>query len=127
MAYPSWPSGLPSPFAAGDPQREGGENEVLTTPMESGPPKVRRRFTSPVLGSKVKVAFRLTYAQRTTFWGFVDGTLSLVTPFLWRDFATGADRAYRFSGRPTERHAGGGDVVNGGGWWDVDAELTVVW
>lgn len=98
MANPSWPSTLPGPTSQNltitplvDP--------VITTSMEAGAPKRRRRFTA--VPNAVTLMLVLTADQCTTLDTFVATTLQDVLPFDWKDFRTGAAATYVFQKRPS--------------------------
>jgi hypothetical protein len=63
--------------------------------METGPAKMRRRFTA-VPETVTLPPMELTSAQLATLKTFKKTTLSDVGPFDWIDFRTGTAATYRF-------------------------------
>lgn len=121
MAYPSWPAGLPSPFAAGEPTYKPNDN-MIRTQTESGPVKVRRRFTGK--SEVLALLFVFTRAQRVIFNAFYETTLKEVLPFTWKDLRTGATANYRFIGPPSDRYvAGDGETPGAENWQQVEVVL----
>ena len=55
MATVQWPAELPN---CADTWRERDRETLIRTPMETGPPKVRRRFTSPIREFDVGMVMR---------------------------------------------------------------------
>jgi hypothetical protein len=69
---PAWPGTLPQkPLQSGF--NESLKNLVITTQMDSGPAKVRRRFTAGV--KKYSVSFLMTSDQLSTFEIFYNDTI----------------------------------------------------
>lgn len=98
MANPTWPAGLPAPL------NESGQfaplvENVISTQMETGAPKRRRRFTS--VPETYSGTLLLTGAQTELLRSFVATTLQDVLPFDWKDFREGSSTSYVFQGRPT--------------------------
>lgn len=79
---PTWPADLPrSPLR--DSLRFTGPNRLIATPMDSGPPKVRRKFTRA--HRPMQCTFEMSEDQKLTFQAFVgtdlaDGALSFTMP-----------------------------------------------
>lgn len=86
-----WDSDLPQAFEAGSYQFEHGSG-IVRTEMDSGPPKVRRRFTAIYhRHSGSMVMLKTTYTSDfLTFFGttLYDGTLSFNFPNPMDDGAT---------------------------------------
>ena len=115
MANPVWPSTLPAPLNDSGQYLPLVEN-VITTQMESGAPKRRRRFTA--VPEAYTGTLLLSGAQCATLSAFVETTLKDVLPFDWIDFRTGAATSYVFQKRPSfERVAGSA------GYWRVSIDL----
>lgn len=90
----TWPTSLPQ-----TPLQEGFSEELprvtITTPMDAGPAKVRRRFTAGV--TKYTMEFDLTTAQRATFITFFETTtLGGSIKFDFPDPVTGSVTDFRF-------------------------------
>lgn len=94
MANPTWPASLPAPLADSS-ASFGAPNNVIETAMETGAPKVRRRFTAVEL--PFTCTLKLSQAQVATLEAFYYTTLAQVLPFDWVDFRTGAACTYRFT------------------------------
>lgn len=122
MPMPTWPSGLPSPYADENsaPAYAAMDNVIRSSP-DVGPGKVRRRFT----GKYERLGFTmvLTPTQRAIFIAFYEGTLKTVASFTWIDLRTGLPQNYRFSAPLKEAWVAGD---SGAGWWRVAIELETV-
>lgn len=94
MANPTWPATLPPPKADSS-ASFGAPNNVIETGMETGAPKVRRRFTAVEI--PFTCALKLSQAQVAVLEAFYYTTLKQVLPFDWTDFRTGVTCAYRFT------------------------------
>ena len=84
MAVPSWPVGLPQNV-----RRDYNETSgvlLLSTPMDKGPAKLRRRGVKPTL---LKVGFYMTAEQIETLETFIKTTLSGVQRFTFPHPRTG--------------------------------------
>lgn len=92
MANPIWPSSLPPPLADSS-ASYGAPNNVIETGMETGAPKVRRRFTAVEI--PFTCSLKLSQAQVATLESFYYTTLAQVLPFDWTDFRTGVACTYR--------------------------------
>jgi hypothetical protein len=78
---PAWPVSLPQYFDAGS-WNEEPPDLLLETPMDAGPPKVRRRFTAGV--RPINGAMTLDVTQLATFEMFYETTLlGGAVPFDW--------------------------------------------
>lgn len=101
MANAVWPAGLPqAPLVAQ--LVESFPDEVIRTPMEVGPAKVRRRLAAGV--TPVQVELALSRSQAATFRAFFrDACESGALPFEWKDHRTGDTVIYRFVGVPDVR------------------------
>lgn len=79
---PTWPASLPqSPLR--DSLEFTGPNRLIATPMDSGPPKVRRKFTRA--HRPMTCTFEMSEDQKVDFQTFVgielaDGALSFLMP-----------------------------------------------
>lgn len=108
MTNAVWPVSLPQrPLAQGFSER--APETVIRTPMEAGPPKVRRRFTAGVRQFGLQV--RLTPDQVDTLDGFFETTLQGgALPFDWTQPRTGAAVTYRFAEPPSYAPMPGGQL-----------------
>jgi hypothetical protein len=80
----TWPSSLPAPLF-GSFSEDSGMN-VLQTPMDAGPAKIRKRSNR---ASKMQMSFSLTDSQVTTLETFVQTTISGVARFAFTHPRTG--------------------------------------
>ena len=118
MSNPTWPAGLPAPL------NESGQfapllDNVITSQVETGAPKRRRRFTA--VPETYAGTLMLTGAQAGLLSEFVATTLRDVQPFDWIDWRSGAAATYVFRKRPTYSRVQGGKDV-----WKASIELTKV-
>lgn len=118
MANPTWPATLPTPLADSGQYAPLIEN-VITTNMETGAPKRRRRFTA--VPETYTGSILVDGTQATALDTFVVVTLQDVLPFDWKDFRTGAAASYVFQKRPTYARVAGSH-----GLWRVSLELMMV-
>lgn len=89
---PSWPGTLPSQFLG---LTDSGDDTLVRTAMDAGPPTVRRRYTS--YSRSVKVPIVLTGTQRQTFDTFYWTTLKHGSlSFDWEDPVTDSTVTFRF-------------------------------
>lgn len=119
MANPTWPATLPAPRADGGAKYAPLAPNVVSTSVETGAPKRRRRFSyvpETFAGTLV-----LTGAQCATLSEFVATTLKDVNPFDWKDFRSGAACSYVFTARPQFTQ-----VAESGGLWTATLELLKV-
>lgn len=93
----TWPASLPIPTDQGVTFAPLVEN-VITTGMETGAPKRRRRFTN--VPKTVTFQLVLEPDEIATLDTFVQDTLGDVLPFDWRDFVHGGSATYVFQKRP---------------------------
>ena len=116
MANPEWPASLPIPLLEG--VTYTAQQNVISTQMDAGPAKLRRRFTA--VPEDVTFSLFLTQAQAQTLSDFVAITLKDVLPFDWREFRkpdTDTLVTYRFKSRPRFTPMGSGLT------WRADIEL----
>ena len=101
---PAWPASLPQhPLIAG--YQETSPDLVVRSPMDTGPAKVRRRATAGV--TQLRMAFRLTTAQLTTFRIFLQADLQdRALSFSWTNPVTGAAGWFRIVDPPQYEPAG---------------------
>lgn len=99
MANAVWPASLPqNPLLAGF--TESPPNLTIRTPMEAGPPKLRRRATAGVRPLPLQVA--LTKAQVATLDAFYLTTLAGGSlPFDWTHPRTAAAATFAFTAPPS--------------------------
>lgn len=93
----AWPATLPQAFFVG--VSETKNNNLLRTKMDSGPDKVRRRFTA--VGKKVVTPIILTGTEKQIFDTFFettikDGSLS----FAWKDPTDDSTKNFRITKPP---------------------------
>jgi hypothetical protein len=100
-----WPATLPQRVLLGD-FTESAEPNVIRTEMETGPAKLRRRYTAEV--KVFQASLVLTTAQVALLDTFYDVTVGAVDPFDWVHHRTLAAVEYRFRGRPEYRPLGAG-------------------
>ena len=111
---PTWPASLPQ-VPESSSYEETAPNELLRTQMDSGPAKVRRRFTSGV--RDYGMTFRMTKAQVATLDTFYITTLSGgVVKYDWTNPRTGATDTFRFKSPPKYQH-------RTGDFWRVAIEI----
>ncbi|MEW6263386.1 MAG: hypothetical protein AB1641_09930 [Thermodesulfobacteriota bacterium] len=95
----TWPATLPQELEVRG-FKEEFPNALLRTPMDSGPPKQRQRFTAaptPITGQQT-----LTTAQRATLYTFFVDTLGHgADVFDWVHPVTGAACEFRFKAPPS--------------------------
>lgn len=118
MANATWPSSLPVPTDESLSYVPLVE-PVITTQMETGAPKRRRRFTA--VPEAFTCTLVLTKAQLATLNTFVCTTLQDVLPFDWKDFRDGSAATYVFQKRPGQNLAAAGANL-----WKVPLELMKV-
>lgn len=118
MANPVWPVALPTPLQAQAGYAPLADNTVSTS-METGAPKYRRRFTA--MPETFAGAVRLTSAQCATLHAFVETTLKDVLPFDWIDFRSGVAATYVFRKRPS--YTALADTPD---YWDATLDLLKV-
>lgn len=116
MSNPTWPASLPVPINENLAYAPLVDN-VLTTQMETGAPKYRRRFTA--VPQSFTCTLILTAAQMTTLDTFVAITLLDVLPFDWKDFRGGGTATYTFQKRPTYALA-----ASGANLWKAQLDLV---
>lgn len=114
----SWPSSLPqAPLVQG--YSETFADNLLRTPMDKGPVKVRRRTTRGV--KTFAITFRLTAAQAATFTTFFEDTLSDgALSFTFTQPRTGTTLTVRFVSVPSLR------AERRGQFYILDATLEVL-
>jgi hypothetical protein len=118
MSNPAWPSTLPDPNA-GSAQFSPSFDPLLSTPMEGGPAKRRRRATW--VPEKFSCSLRLSAAQVATLKAFVETTLQVANPFDWVDYRTGTTTTYAFVTTPSYA-----DIASAPGYWVATMELIQV-
>ena len=118
MANATWPASLPVPTDESLNYAPLVE-PVITTQMETGAPKRRRRFTA--VPETFNCTLILTREQIAILQTFVITTLKDVLPFDWKDFRSGTPATYVFQKRP-----GYNLVAVGANLWKVPLELMKV-
>jgi phage-related protein len=114
---PTWPSSLPDkPLQQGYEEAPGDGRQ--RTQMDTGPAKVRRRFTATV--DEFTARFHLTSTEVDTLDSFWENDLDGGTlRFDWTHPRTGLALQFRFVNRPKRR-------VVGGTLYEVTARLEVL-
>lgn len=101
----NWPSTLPQELIE-DNFEETMQNLIISTDMEVGPPKTRRRLTAnstPVKGSII-----VTKAQRAIFFTFFHSTIAGgAIKFTWEHPITGTTVKMKIIGQPKITPLGG--------------------
>lgn len=115
MSTPTWPAGLPVPRRSGHDEQLG--TNTIRSQMDTGPAKVRRRFTKRI--DSFTADFAMTSTQLETLLYFfsttcADGSLS----FAWEHPRTGAAATCRFIAPP--------DFKPYGMRWIVSVRLEVL-
>jgi hypothetical protein len=99
MSVPSWPATLPQDLFQ-DGYSEALPNNLLRSPMDVGPAKVRRRMTSAT--KLLQGMQRMTPAELAEFIAFYEGSLlSGVLRFAWKRPLGGAAVEMRFTEPPS--------------------------
>jgi len=107
MSNPVWPASLPQQFEAEGYSENFADNQ-LRTRMDSGPEKVRRKYTAEA--RQITGQMFMTLAQVATLDTFYTITLVAGTlPFDWVHPRTAAATAFRYVGPPTVNAVGGGE------------------
>lgn len=120
MANPTWPSTLPQyPLNDGSVKYQPLIQPVLTTDMETGAPKRRRRITYMPESCAANVI--LTGAQWAILDTFLKTTLKEVGAFDWKDFRSNTTATYVFMTRP-EPTANSGEIDS----WTVSLNMLKV-
>lgn len=90
-----WPPSLPqAPLISG--HKEQPQDQTISTSMDKGPEKTRRRFTAGYTGMPVQ--FMLSAAQVVTFESFFDTTIGAgALPFEFTHPRTGATVSVKIS------------------------------
>lgn len=111
----TWPSTLPQAPLQNASYAPAVDN-VITSNMETGAPKTRRRFT--FVPETFTGSLLLTTAQVATLKTFVATTVKDVLPFTWKHFQNGSAQNYVFTKRPTYTY-----LTDSGGYWTAEIEL----
>ena len=98
MPAPVWPTSLPTNLQVSD-YGETGTEVTVSTQMDVGNPKIRRRQTAKM--EVFKGSLTLTKIQMATLMSFYDsdcagGAIS----FTWKQFRTGVSALMRFAKHP---------------------------
>jgi hypothetical protein len=98
MPDATWPAGLPTRFLTDGYALTFGDG-AQRTGMDSGPPKVRKKFTAAV--RPVRATIRLTAAQATLLRNFYEGTCGYgAVPFALTEPITGETARFAFAKPP---------------------------
>lgn len=96
-----WPPALPQSLPLG--QQEDEDDNVIRTETESGPAKLRRRYTAVVRTIVVR-RFILSEDRYDTLMDFYRNTLKGTGSFMWNEPLPGyGDVECRFVGKPTAK------------------------
>lgn len=110
MSNPTWPSSLPS-YVLESGFQERFQDQNVESQMDSGPAKVRRRFTKPIRFFACQLL--MTADQTTDFETFWKTTVKGGSiPFDWVHPRTRASTTFRFRNpAPTYATVGGVNVI----------------
>lgn len=96
MAVINWPSTLPDCVDQEGYTETLGRDPVVRTTMDTGPEKVRLRYTA--VPESFEISVTMTAAQRATFVAFYRETLRFgVEEFVWKHPATLVPKYCRFT------------------------------
>lgn len=110
MANPTWPASLPQYVQEGGYQ-ETLQDQTVESNMETGPAKIRRRFTKSI--RKFQISMLMTPAQATAFEAFWQDTVKGGSiPFDWVHPRTRAAATLRFRNPAPQFSTVGGTNVN---------------
>lgn len=98
MSIPVWPASLPQAFDS-DAYQETPPNLAVSTDMDIGPAKRRRRFSAGVIAIKGAIK-PLTKEQSETLVSFYLDGLQSVLRFSWTHPRTGDAAEFRFRAPP---------------------------
>jgi hypothetical protein len=116
---PSWPSTIPTFLVSGFSEEPGDGR--LRTPMDAGPPKVRRRFTATV--TKMRGTIQTDDAGLAAFRTFLNTTtLGGSLPFDWEHPITGDAIVCQF-GESLPRWSPANRAATR---WDIDLDLEIL-
>lgn len=117
----TWPATLPqNPFDQDGATYEPSEN-IIRSDTETGPAKMRRRFTGK--NEKLSFSMVLTPTQWAALDTFYETTLQAVGKFQWIDFRTKAAANYRFKKKPSQTYWGEDST---GVYWQVSVDLELI-
>lgn len=119
MSNIAWPAALPGPLDQGMSYTPLFE-PVLSTTMEAGAPKRRRRVS--VVPETFECSLLISKAQVAALKYFISQTLAEVLPFEWKDFRDGSPMTYVFSKRPVYTLAAAGTAQ----LWHAQLQLITV-
>jgi hypothetical protein len=120
VSNPAWPSSLPQyPLNDGNTKYAPLFEPVLTTSMEVGAPKRRRRVT--YIPETCNCNVLLTGAQWATLDTFLRTTIKEAGQFDWKDFRLNATATYVFKTRP-QPVANAGEIDS----WTVALDMLKV-
>lgn len=104
-----WPGTLPQ-YVLEAGYQETLEDQTVESQMDTGPAKVRRRFTNSV--RRFQVTIQCDQAQADTFETFYNTTLAGGSlPFEWVHPRTRAVRTFRFKKPPPQVSVSGGGAI----------------
>lgn len=116
---PSWPSNIPTFLVRGFSEQPGDGR--LRTPMDAGPPKVRRRYTATV--RKMRGTIQTDDTGLAAFETFLETTiLSGSIPFDWEHPRTGADIVCQIG----ENYPSWSPANNAATRWDIELDLEIL-
>lgn len=90
----NWPSNLPQQAYTDSGPSYAGQSNVIRTDMNTGPAKMRRRFTA--ISADVTVQLEMSEAEIAILENFVKNTLGEVGQFNWVNVYNGSAAVYRF-------------------------------
>jgi len=92
-----WPGTLPQDVFVG--ATRGQQTGFVRSEMDTGPPKMRKKFTAVVINIQSRMVF--TGAQLVVFWDFYNITLDQgVLTFDWKDPLDDSSKSLRFVASP---------------------------
>lgn len=123
---PTWPDNLPQQPFGDTPPKYTPQNSTIRTSQETGPAKLRRRFTGRIHDITIG-PLDLTAHQVDTLEEFICGKLGEVLPFQWTNFRTGQPAPYRCkNGWSSVTQEWKGTDSLGTEWWSVTLELEML-
>lgn len=109
MANPTWPTTLPQYVLEGG-YSERVQNQITETEMETGPAKIRRRFTKSL--RRFEMQMMMTQAQAVAFETFWQTTCKGGSiPFDWKSPRSQAAATFRFRNPAPAFSVTGGTTV----------------
>lgn len=89
-----WPSTLPQQAYTDEGPTAQGQSNVIRTPMNTGPAKIRRRFTA--IAEDVTLQLEISEAELAVLEDFIKNILGETLPFNWKNPYKDAPAVFRF-------------------------------